>query len=139
MNIHSSWSDMELGSFTKTHGYCPLCATYHDLHADNGLIYCVFNDIQLTGWDINLYNKLATEPSSVDINQYASVKDRLIRAKLVKTLPLIIERRVDLLRKVASEKAKPQQQQQPIVVVQENQFPTNKRYWNRVGDCLGLN
>ena len=127
---------MELNAFTKTHGYCPLCATYHDLYADSGLIYCVLNDIQLTGWDINLYSKLSTDPSSVDINEYSSVGDRLIRVKLVKTLPIIVERRIDLLGRIEKRQVA---KTQPIVIVQKNIGPPlEKGYWNQVADYMGI-
>lgn len=134
MNMHPSWSDMALSEFGKTHGYCPLCATYHDLYTDSGLLYCIANDINLSGWDVSLYNLLATSPESVDINMYNDVRNRLVKNKLVRTLPIIIERRAALLQRIR--KAEQPQTQEVKVVVQQPKFSGG--YWNRVADYMGL-
>lgn len=139
MKMHKSWTGMDLKSFATTHGYCPLCASYHDLHTYGQLIYCTLNDVELTGWDLNLYNKLATEPESVDINGYNSIKDRLIQRKLVRTLPLIIERRADLLQKIQMENQKQKVQVvEKIVEVPAPRQRPRKGDWNAIADYMGL-
>lgn len=88
----------------------------------------------MSGWDLTLYNKLATNPQSIDINEYTDVKYRLIRNKLIKTLPMIIERREALISRV--EKAKEDNVKEVKVIVQQPRFRGGD--WNRAADYMGL-
>ena len=60
----------------------------------------------------------------------------MIRVKLVKTLPIIVERRIDLLGRIEKRQVA---KTQPIVIVQKNIGPPlEKGYWNQVADYMGI-
>ena len=143
MNIHPTWQDLEWQKFKKTHGFCPLCASYHDLYVDSGLVYCIQNDVGHSGWPADVYQKLCVNPMSFDINQYNDMKFRTLKQRLILTLPTIIEKRTKHDRRIEEQE---RETQQPQVIVQEviREVPAapvrprfDRTYWSRVSAVLG--
>lgn len=139
-NLHNSWSDLEWKTFQTVHGFCPLCCTYHDLFVDRALYYCPQNDVDASGWDAGLYNKLITSPQTVDINEYNDLKYRTMKAKLLKTLPFMIQKRTALDAQIETAKSKSQkvivERVRPVVINRQPMY--DQGYWNRVADSFGF-
>lgn len=140
--LHNSWSDLEWRTFQTVHGFCPLCCQYHDLFLDRNLYYCPQQHVDSSGWDATLYNKLIVSPQDVDINQYNDIKYRTMKAKLLRTLPFMIEKRTAMNAEIQAAKVKQSQPQvivervQPIVVNNQPRF--DQQYWVRVADAMGI-
>lgn len=137
VDMNANWCFFDWKNFAQTHGYCPLCSTYHTLFLDNELYYCPANLVKMSGWTYDLYIKLTTNPYCVKISEYNKPEDKSLKELLLKTLPLIIERRALAIEKVEEYKRKTQR---PQVIVRESvqkvNFPKDKGYWNRVSESF---
>lgn len=136
IQMHKSWVDLDWRSFQHIEKFCPLCDKTHTLFLDAGVFYCPLNSVELSGWDINLYQKISGDPRDVDLSvEYQEVKDRVVRKMLLKTLPIMIDH---FHRRDAERDRRFMESLEPRVIerVVQKKPEFDRTYWNRVANMF---
>ncbi len=89
--IHASWNNFDWKKMPQSQGHCPLCNTKHNLINYKNKKYCIYNDIDNSGWDIKVYDILCNNLDEA-LNKLADCGAIVFR-KLQKTVPMMIQKK----------------------------------------------